>query len=162
MSSKKNQNTKILSGILIGSAIGLTCSLIDPATRRKTIQNVKYMRDYSSRFIQNYKEHPDESKQEWKDKVNNTSESMKELMEDSQHLYKQIQSTVRERSKDIQEIAQDFKQLYFQTKRQYKKVAHTLKDTKKQMIGSVDNSDTNTLPMTMEKRDLIKVEQQTL
>ena len=162
MSTSSNPSTKILSGILIGSAIGLTCSLIDSTTRKTTMQRIENMKDFSNRFMQNYKENPDQVKKEMKDTINNTSDSMKNVWEDSQTLYKHIHATVKERSNDLREMAEDFRQLYFQSMRHYQKITHTLKDTKEHIIDTADMEEEKMLPMTMEKRELVNTEQQKL
>ena len=60
MSNATKQGNKIVTGLVIGSVIGVTISLIDPATRKRTVQKFESIKDASTRFVQSYKENPDE------------------------------------------------------------------------------------------------------
>lgn len=160
--ANSNPSSKLLTGVLIGSAIGLTCSLLDPTTRKSTMNRLNYMKNFSTQFIENYRSNPDQVKKEMKDTLESTSDSMKGMVDDSQELYKHIQSTVVDRSNDIKEMVDDFKQLYYQTKRHYQKITHTFKDTKEQLIHTTDLEEESQLPMTVDNREVMKMQQRTL
>lgn len=156
MSNAAKQGNKIVTGLVIGSVIGVTVSLIDPATRKRTMQKFENIRDASTHIVQSYKDNPDEFKKDWKERFHNSSEAMKAITNDTQRLYKQIQSTVRERSKDLKEITDDFKQLYFQTKRQYNQITNKIASTKEQIIESSDMEEKQQLPAETGNREVIK------
>lgn len=156
MSNATRQGNKIVTGLVIGSVIGVTISLIDPATRKRTVQKFESIKDASTRFVQSYKENPDEFKQDWKERFHNSSDAMRDIANDTQGLYKQIQSTVLERSKDLKEITEDFKQLYFQTKRQCKQITKKITTTKDQIIESADLEEKPQLPAETGDREVMK------
>ena len=156
MSNATKQGNKIVTGLVIGSVIGVTVSLIDPATRKRTMQKFENIRDASTRFVQSYKENPDEFKKDWKGKFHHSSEAMRDIANDTQGLYKQIQSTVLERSKDLKEITEDFKQLYYQTKRQYKQITKKITTTKDQIIESSEIEEKQQLPAETGNREIMK------
>ncbi|WP_312098975.1 YtxH domain-containing protein [Niallia sp.] len=158
MSNATKQSNKILTGLVIGSVIGVTISLIDPATRRRTMQRVEHFKDTSTRFVQSYKDNPDEFKSNCKERISLSSEAMKDIAAETQGLYKQVQSTVKERSKDLKEITDDFKQLYFQTKHQYKRITKKITTTKDQIIESSDLEEKSQLPAAPEDKEVMKTD----
>jgi uncharacterized membrane-anchored protein YhcB (DUF1043 family) len=154
MSNAANQGNKIVTGLVIGSVIGVTVSLIDPATRKRTMQKFENLKDGSTRIVQSYKDNPDEFKKDWKERFHRSSDAMKAITNDTQRLYKQIQSTVRERSKDLKEITEDFRQLYFQTKRQYNQITNKIATTKDQIIESSEMKEGTQLPAVREEMEV--------
>ena len=151
MSNATKQGNKIVTGLVIGSVIGVTVSLIDPATRRRTMQRVEHLKNTGTRFVQSYKENPDEFKSNCKERMSISADAMKDIATETQGLYKQIQSTLKERSKDLKEISDDFKQLYFQTMNQYKRITKKIITTKDQIIESSDLEEKPQLPATADK-----------
>lgn len=158
MSNGTRQSNKVVTGLVIGSVIGVTISLIDPATRKRTIQRVEHLKDTSTRFVQSYKENPDEFKKNCKERMNLSAEAMKDIAAETQGLYKQIQSTVKERSKDLKEITDDFKQLYFQSMHQYKRITKKIITTKDQVIESSNQEEKSQLPATSEDKEVMKTD----
>ncbi|MCT2343765.1 YtxH domain-containing protein [Niallia taxi] len=163
MSNENKGNSKLLAGIVIGGVIGTTLSLMDRTTRTNAKVKVQQWKDSTNQLVHELRENPAQVKQDTSEKLHYLSDTMREVMNDSQTMFQHIQNTINARTQDLKEIAGDFKQLYFQSKRQYQSIQHKLQETKSQ-IGMNTNSsnDSELLPVVAQDHSLIEREKATL
>ncbi len=163
MSNENKGNSKLLAGIVIGSVIGTTFSLMDRTTRTNAKVKVQQWKESTNQLVHELKENPAQVKQDTSEKLHNLSDTMREIMNDSQSMFQHIQNTINTRTQDLKEIAGDFKQLYFQSKRQYQSIQHKLQQTKEQIsMNGNSSSENQLLPVVAQDHSLMEREKATL
>ncbi|WP_226668346.1 hypothetical protein [Metabacillus litoralis] len=132
---KKQNNSKLLKGVIVGGAIGGCISLLDKNTRKNVSENATNMKETSKNVITHVKENPGEVKEHLLDQSKQITDTLKNTIQEAKDLVNKINSDIVEDAKEVTDEAASFAQ---ETKEDLKGIKSDLKTTGSHLTESND------------------------
>jgi gas vesicle protein len=102
-----NSNSKLLKGILIGGAVGALITMLDSSTRTKVKETAMDIKDTSMDVITHVKDNPGEVKDQMVQRFKTAAITLKDAMNDLQHLYENVNEEIFGKVNDVKDISMD-------------------------------------------------------
>jgi gas vesicle protein len=102
-----NSNSKLLRGILIGGAVGALIAMLDSSTRNKVKETAMDIKDTSMDMISHVKDNPGEVKEQMVQRFKTATNTLKDAMNDLQHLYENVNEEIFGKVNDVKDISMD-------------------------------------------------------
>ena len=132
---KKQNNSKLLKGMIVGGAIGGCISLLDKSTRKNVSENTTNLKETSKNVITHVKENPAEVKEQFLDQTKQVTDTLKNTIQEAKKLVNKINSEVVEDAKEVTDEATSFAE---EAKEDLKGIKSDLKNTGTSLTESKD------------------------
>lgn len=135
LDKNKQNNSKLLKGMIVGGAIGGCITLLDKNTRKNVSENATNLKDTSKNVITHVKENPGEVKEQLLDQTKQVTDTLKKTIQEAKELVNKINSDVVEDAKEMTDEATSFAQ---EAKEDLKGIKSDLKTTGTHLTESND------------------------
>lgn len=136
---EKQQNNKLIKGMIIGGVIGGFLTLIDRNTRSAVATKAVDIKDSSKNVIMHVKENPSEVKEQLLEQVNQATDTLKHTIQEAKNLAERINRDVIKEAKEISHEAVSFAE---DTKEEYLDIQSNVKDTSSKLTESTKKPQT--------------------
>ena len=130
---EKQQNNKLIKGMIIGGVIGGFLTLIDRNTRSAVATKAVDIKDSSKNVIMHVKENPGEVKEQLLEQVKQATDTLKHTIQEAKNLAERINRDVIKEAKEISHEAVTFAE---DTKEEYLDIQSNVKDTSSKLTES--------------------------
>ncbi|MED1205892.1 YtxH domain-containing protein [Heyndrickxia acidicola] len=104
---QQSSNSKLLKGIMIGGAVGALIAMLDSSTRNKMKETAMDIKDSSMDMISHVKDNPGEVKEQMMQRFKTAAATLKDAMNDLQHLYENVNEGIFGKVNDVKDISKD-------------------------------------------------------
>jgi gas vesicle protein len=133
---EKQQNNKLIKGMIIGGVIGGFLTLIDRNTRSAVATKAVDIKDSSKNVIMHVKENPGEVKEQLLEQVKQATDTLKHTIQEAKNLAERINRDV---IKEVKEISNEAVSFAEDTKEEYLDIQSNVKDTSSKLTESTKN-----------------------
>ncbi|QGQ46437.1 YtxH domain-containing protein [Metabacillus sediminilitoris] len=137
---EENQNkSKLVTGMIIGGAIGACITLLDKNTRETVATKAVDLKDTSKNVFTHVKENPNEVKDQIMEQVKQATDTLKNTMQEAKQLIERINSDVVINAKEISSDAVSFAE---DAKEELRDIQTNMKDTGSKLIETSQEQET--------------------
>jgi gas vesicle protein len=136
---EKQQNNKLIKGMIIGGVIGGFLTLIDRNTRSAVATKAVDIKDSSKNVIMHVKENPGEVKEQLLEQVKQATDTLKHTIQEAKNLAERINRDV---IKEVKEISNEAVSFAEDTKEEYLDIQSNVKDTSSKLTESTKKNQT--------------------
>jgi gas vesicle protein len=136
---EKQQNNKLIKGMVIGGVIGGFLTLIDRNTRSAVATKAVDIKDSSKNVIMHVKENPGEVKEQLLEQVKQATDTLKHTIQEAKNLAERINRDV---IKEVKEISNEAVSFAEDTKEEYLDIQSNVKDTSSKLTESTKKPQT--------------------
>ncbi|MFB1082839.1 YtxH domain-containing protein [Jeotgalibacillus sp. JSM ZJ347] len=105
--TKSDGSSKLLTGVLVGAAVGAAIALLDSNTREQVKTGSRNVGSSTSGFVRNVKENPGEFKNDLSGRFQSAVSTLKNAMNEAQSLYEKVNEDVVPQVEAIRESASE-------------------------------------------------------
>ncbi|MDQ0220232.1 hypothetical protein [Peribacillus cavernae] len=140
------KNSKLLKGIILGGIIGGALTLLDSSTRNKVKNTAVDFKDSSMDVFSQVKENPGEMKEQMVTRFKDASNTLKEAINEAQHLYQIVNDDVFGKVNEVKGISSDALSTAKEATEEIKEIGSKVADAGSKLTDSPTTTASGTSP----------------